>query len=265
MSADPRDPFSLAGRVALVTGSTRGIGLAVARQLAARGAAVVISSRKADACAAVAAELSTSGARALAVAAHAAKENDIRALIGKTIETFGRLDVVVANAGINPTFDPLAELSEDSLGKVIETNLMGPLRLARHAMPHLAVQGGAFVVVSSVNARFAAAGAGAYSLSKAALEQMVRQLALEWGGKNVRVNAVAPGTVRTDMIRALVDRPGFMDSIMSSTPLRRIAEAEDIASVVAFFASEAARHVTGQSLVVDGGQTITRGAASDQN
>jgi NAD(P)-dependent dehydrogenase (short-subunit alcohol dehydrogenase family) len=164
----------------------------------------------------------------------------------------------VANAGTNPVFDALSDLPETSWARILETNLAGPWRLARFALPHIAAGGGgAMVLVSSVNAKFGMAGSGAYGISKAALEQMTRQLAVEWGGRNVRVNAVAPGTVRTDMVRALVERPGFVDGILRATPLRRIGEPEDVAAAILFLA--AARHVTGQVLTVDGGQTIARG------
>jgi NAD(P)-dependent dehydrogenase (short-subunit alcohol dehydrogenase family) len=254
------DAFGLTGKVAIITGSTRGIGYASAQAFAAHGARVVISSRKPEACEAVRRAFAADGYEVLAVPAHAAREQEVARLVDRTMEHFGRLDVVVANAGTNPVFDPLTELAEESWGRILETNLSGPLRLARHALPHIAAGGGgAMVLVSSVNAKFGMAGSGAYGISKAALEQMTRQLAVEWGGRSVRVNAVAPGTVRTDMVRALAERPGFMDKIVQGTPLRRIAEPEDVAAAILFMASHAARHITGQVLTVDGGQTITRG------
>jgi NAD(P)-dependent dehydrogenase (short-subunit alcohol dehydrogenase family) len=247
-----------AGKVAIITGSTRGIGLATARLLAVSGGRVVISSRKPEACAAVAAEFAAAGYQALAVPAHAGREDDVAKLVDRAVTHFGRLDVVVANAGTNPVFDPLTDLPETSWARIMETNLSGPWRLARHALPHIADGGGgAMVLVSSVNARFGIAGSGAYGISKAALEQMTRQLAVEWGPRNVRINAVAPGTVRTDMVRALVERPGFLDGVLRATPLRRIAEPDDVAAAILFLAG--ARHVTGQVLTVDGGQTINRG------
>jgi NAD(P)-dependent dehydrogenase (short-subunit alcohol dehydrogenase family) len=247
-------------KVVIITGSTRGIGLATARLIARRGGKVVLSSRKAEACERVQAEFAAEGLTSIAIPGHAAVEQDIVRIVDGALAAFGRIDAVVANAGINPAFDPLTDLSEESWSKVMDTNVGGPLRLARHALPHVAESGGgAMVIVSSVNARVGVAGSGAYGISKAAIEQMVRQLAVEWGGSGIRVNAVAPGTTRTDMIRALVQKTAFMDSVLHSTPLGRIAEPEDIAETIAFFASDAARHVTGQTLVVDGGQTITRG------
>ena len=255
------NPFSLAGKVAVITGSSRGIGRAAAEIMAAQGASVVISSRKADACEAVVAQLAAAGHQALAVPAHAAREADVERLIAATLARFGRIDILVANAGINPSFDPLTELPEDSFNKIMEMNVSGPLRLARHGLPVLAKQGGSMVMTSSVNAVVGMKGSGAYGPSKAAVESMVRQLAVEWGEKGVRVNAVSPGTVRTDMIRALTERPGFIDTIRAGTPLQRIAEPEDVGAVIAFLASDGARHMTGQVLTVDGGGVIMRGLA----
>ncbi|GGD80767.1 SDR family NAD(P)-dependent oxidoreductase [Croceicoccus mobilis] len=250
--------LDFSGKAALVTGSTRGIGLACAQLLARRGARVAISSRKADVCEQVAANLRSEGCDAVAIPAHAARDDDLARLVSGTVEAFGTLDIAVACAGINPSFDPLTDLSEASWAKVLDTNLSGPLRLARHALPAMG-PGGAMVAVSSVNAGFAMPGSGAYGISKAALEQMVRQLAVEWGPHGIRVNAVSPGTTDTDMIRALKQRPGFIDRITADTPLGRIADSADIAHAIAFFASDHAAHVTGQVLVVDGGQTIMRG------
>ena len=255
--------FSLAGKVALVTGSTRGIGLATARMLAAQGAAIIISSRKAAACAAVAAELCDAGVDAIGIAAHAAHAADLTRLVAAALERYARIDILVCNAGINPSFDLLTDLAEDSWAKILDTNVSGPLRLARLVLPHMAAAGGgAMVTVSSVNARVALPGSGAYGVSKAALEQMTRQLAVEWGARGIRVNAVAPGTVRTDMIRALLDKPGYIETIQKSTPTGRIGEADDVAAAVTFLVSDEARHITGQILTVDGGQTITRGASA---
>lgn len=246
------------GKTALVTGSTRGIGLACARALARRGARVVITSRKAEACEQVAAAFRSEGLEALPHAAHAAHDEDLQGLVGTTIDAFGTLDVVVANAGLNPTFAPLTELDEASWGKVLDGNLSSTWRLARHCLPSMR-SGGAFVAISSVTARFGMPGSSAYGIAKAAIEQLVRQLAVEWGPRDIRINAVSPGTIATDMIRALTDRPSFIDDIVAHTPLGRIGEAEDVAGVVAFLASPMARHVTGQIVVVDGGQTIMRG------
>jgi len=151
-------------------------------------------------------------------------------------------------------------VAEESWARIMETNVSGPLRLARYALPQIAAAGGgAMVMVSSVNARFGFLGSGPYGVSKAALEQMTRQLAVEWGPKGITVNAVAPGTVRTDMVRSLIERPGFMDAVLRSTPLGRIAEPEDVGAAIVFLLCGAGRHVTGQILTIDGGQSIRRG------
>lgn len=247
-----------AGKAAIVTGGTRGIGLATVEYLARRGAHVVFSSRKAEACHAVERRLRDEGLDCLAVPGHSACDADVARLVDACVGAFGGLDVAVANAAINPVFDPAIAVDDALWAKVMDTNVAGPLRLARHAMPQLKARSGAIVVVSSVNARVGMAGSGAYGVSKAALEQLVRLLAVECGPDGVRVNGVAPGTTATDMIRSLRDVPGFIETICNATPLRRIAEPEDVAAAIAFMASDAARHVTGQTLVVDGGQTITR-------
>lgn len=252
--------FELADKVALVTGGSRGIGLAAALALGRSGATVMILSRKEENCRQAVQILQDAGVQASYSLGHAAKEGDIASAVGAALERCGRLDVLVANAGINPSFDPLTDLAEDVWEKILNTNLGGPLRLARLGLKHLP-SGGAMVLVSSVNASVGFKGAGAYGISKAGIEAMTRQLAVEWAERGIRVNAVQPGTTRTDMVRRLVEREDFMADLKRTTPLRRIAEPEDIGNVIAFLASTAARHMTGQVLTVDGGQSILRGPA----
>lgn len=251
--------ISFAGKVAIVTGGTRGIGFATAAMLGSCGARVVVSSRKEVACSAALERLHELQIDAMALAAHAGNAQDCKRLVAATIERFGRLDVVIANAGVNPVFDHLINVSDEAWTKVLDTNVRGPVHLAREAFEHLAQTQGAMVLLSSINARLGIAGAGGYGLSKAALEQMARQLAVEWGPRGIRVNAVAPGTTRTDMIRALTARAGFIESVEAASPLHRIGEPEDVAAAIVFLASSAARHITGQVLTVDGGETIARG------
>lgn len=251
--------ISFAGKVAIVTGGTRGIGFATAALLGTSGAQVVVSSRKEAACSAAVERLREMQIDAFALAAHAGNASDCKRLVDATMSRFGRLDVVIANAGANPVFDPLIDVSDEAWSKVLDTNVRGPVHLARAAFADLEQSKGSMVLVSSINARLGLAGAGCYGVSKAALEQLTRQLAVEWGRAGIRVNAVAPGTTRTDMIRALAARPGFIEKVSAAAPLHRIGEAEDVAAAIVFLASSAARHITGQVLTVDGGETIARG------
>ena len=178
------DNFSFGGKVAIVTGSTRGIGLATAQLFAARGATVVISSRKAEAGEAVCAQIIATGGQAIAIPAHAGRAEDCRRLVEETQSRLGRLDIAIANAAVNPVFAPVSDLPEESWSKVLETNLSGPWHFARFALPAIARQGsGAMVFVSSVNGKFGVPNSGAYGISKAAVEQLTRQLAVEWGPK----------------------------------------------------------------------------------
>ena len=249
--------FSLTNKVALITGSTRGIGLATARLMAQAGAKVVISSRKAEACETVRAQFFADGFDCIAVPCHIGKAEDRQHLVDETMKAYGRIDVLVVNAAINPVFAPLHETEPDTWSKVLDTNVTGAWDFGRLACPIMAVQGGgAVVMLSSIASEVASPNSGAYAVSKAALNHLVRQYALEWGPKNIRVNAVSPGTTRTDMIRALVANTDALQAAIRNTALRRIGEPEDVAAVVLFMASDAARHVTGEVLVVDGGQKL---------
>lgn len=257
--SDRIDPFSFDGKVVLITGATRGIGAAAAWAFARRGARIALSSRKADACAAMEQALRAEGHEAVAVPGHAARDEDVAALVAAALAAFGRIDVAVANAGVNPVFGPVTALGEDVWAKTIDTNLSGPWRLARHALPEIARGGGgAMVFVSSVNGAFGVPNSAAYGTSKAALNHLARQLAVEWGSKGIRINAVAPGTTRTDMVRALTAEPEWVEALLARTPMARIGEPEDVAAAIVFMASEGARHITGQLLTVDGGDTIQR-------
>jgi NAD(P)-dependent dehydrogenase (short-subunit alcohol dehydrogenase family) len=253
--------FRLDGKVAVITGSTRGIGLAAARLMGMAGARLVISSRKPEACESVRAELAAAGFDVIAVPCHVGRDADRRRLIDETMRVYGQIDVLIANAAVNPVVATLQDLGEDVWEKVLETNLTSPWRLAQMALPLMADRpaGGSLILVSSIASLVGVPKSGAYAISKAAENHLARQLAVEWGPRNVRINVVAPGTTRTDMIRSRIAEPGALERDAASTALRRIAEPTDVAAPILFLASAAARHITGQVLVVDGGQTLGGG------
>lgn len=249
--------FDLKDRVAIVTGSTRGIGRAIAEFYARAGAKVVISSRKAEACEQVAAEMAAAGHDVIAVPCHIGKKEDLQNLVDRTLEKWGKLDILVCNAATNPVYGPMSELSDDAWDKIMETNVRGTFWLCNMALPHIAAAGGGSVILlSSIAALRANTVIGAYGISKAAEIGLTRNLAAEWGPKKIRVNAIAPGLVKTDFAKALWEDPVRLKRAEESTPVRRIGEPEDIAGVALFLASDASAYVTGHVLVADGGETI---------
>ena len=252
--------FGLDNKVALITGSSRGIGLATAKLMAQHGAKVVISSRKAEACEKVRHQFTTAGLQAISIPCHIGSAEDRQRLVEETLKAYGRIDILVINAAINPVFAPLHETADETWQKVMDTNLTGSLHLAKLTLPQMSTHGGgAVVMVSSIASQLASPNGGAYAISKAAINHLARQLAVEWGSKNIRVNVVSPGTTRTDMIRMLVSNQKLLDDAIKQTALKRLGEPEDIAAAILFLASDAARHITGHVLVVDGGQTLSIG------
>jgi len=250
-------PFDLSGRVALVTGSTRGIGRAIAEEMARAGAAVVLCSRKAQACEAVQAELAQAGHRVLARPCNVAVREELAALVDFARARFGHVDIVVANAAANPYYGPLAAIADEAFDKVWHNNVKSVLWLANLTLPTMAERGGgAFIVVGSIAGLLGNAHIGAYGVSKAAVHQLVRNLAVEWGPRNVRVNAIAPGLVRTDFARALWEDEAKRREREAATPLRRLGEPADIGPIAVFLASRAAAFVTGQVIVADGGVSV---------
>lgn len=258
--SDPQTLLRLDGKVAVITGSTRGIGLATARMLGAAGASIVVSSRKPEACAAVRDELEGQGIKAVAIPCHVGSKDDRIRLAQEAVAAFGRVDILVPNAAVNPAFSTMQDLSEEAWDKVFEVNLKATWRLGQLLLPEIAKQGGgAMVLLSSIGSLVASPRSGAYSVAKAAINHLARQLAHEWGPRGIRVNAIAPGVTRTDMIRAALADEKAHEAAIQRTPLRRLGEPEDIAATVLFLVSEAGRHMTGQTLVVDGGSTLTAG------
>jgi NAD(P)-dependent dehydrogenase (short-subunit alcohol dehydrogenase family) len=252
--------FDLTGKVAIVTGSTKGIGRAIAEALARAGASVIISSRKADRCEEVAAAIRSEGLSAAAIPCHIGKREDVERLVSETKGEFGRIDVLVCNAAVNPYYGPLAGLTDDAFTKVIDSNVRSNLWLANLVLPEMAERkGGSLIIVSSIGGLKGSLNLGIYAISKAADFQLARNLAVEWGPHNIRVNCIAPGLVRTDFARALWENPEMLAKAESSTPLRRIGEPEDIAGAAVFLASPAGRWITGQVIVIDGGVTIGGG------
>jgi NAD(P)-dependent dehydrogenase (short-subunit alcohol dehydrogenase family) len=252
--------FDLAGRVAVVTGSSRGIGKAIAERLAEHGARVVVSSRKEDACGAVADAINAErgpGA-AIAVAANISSKSDLQRLVDETLRQFGRIDVLVCNAASNPYYGPMGGISDEQFRKVLENNVLANHWLIQMAAPGMIERkDGSIIIVSSVAGLKGSETLGAYAVSKAADLQLARNLADEWGPHNVRVNCIAPGLVRTDFARALWENPSILRTVNASTPLRRIGEPDEIAGAAVFLASAAGSFVTGQTIVVDGGATMS--------
>jgi len=250
--------FDLTGKVAIVTGSTRGIGRAIAEAFCEAGAKVVISSRKPEACEAVAEEMKAKGHDVIAVPCHVGRVEQLQALVDTTLQTWGRIDVLVCNAATNPVYGPMHEVSEDAFDKVMSTNLKSVFLLCNMVVPGMAERGGGSVIlISSIAGIRGNPVIGVYGISKAAEAGLARNLAVEWGPKGVRANAIAPGLIATDFAKALTDDPVRKQRAEQQTPLRRIGDPRDIAGVALFLATDASAYVTGQTIVADGGETIS--------
>lgn len=254
--------FDLSGKTAIITGSSRGIGRAIAEAFVEAGARVVISSRKQDACDQVAAEINEAagGTRAIAIAASISDKAGLQHLVDRTREELGQIDVLVCNAATNPYYGPMSGISDEQFRKIFDNNVLSNHWLVTMIAPEMIKRReGAIIIVSSVGGLIASDTIGAYNISKAADFQLVRNLALELGRQNVRVNAIAPGVIRTDFARALWEDPKAEAALQEAVPLSRIGEPEDIAGTALFLASNAGRYVNGQKIVVDGGMTIRAG------
>jgi NAD(P)-dependent dehydrogenase (short-subunit alcohol dehydrogenase family) len=249
--------FDLDGKVALVTGSTRGIGLAIAREFAAHGARVVVSSRKSDVCERVRDEIVAAGGDAFSFACNVGHKDQLKGLVDATLERYGGIDVLVCNAATNPYMGPLAEISDEAFDKIMGTNVRSNLWLCNMVIPQMSERGGgAVILLSSIAGLKGTRQLGAYAISKAADSQLARNLAVEWGSRNVRVNCIAPGIVRTDFAKALYDNPAVHKAAVAHYPLGRLGEVDDVSGAAVFLASRAGAFVTGQTIVVDGGTTI---------
>jgi NAD(P)-dependent dehydrogenase (short-subunit alcohol dehydrogenase family) len=251
--------FDLTGKVAIVTGSSRGIGRAIAEALAAHGARVVISSRKEAACreAADAINATYGDERAIVAPANISSKEELQAMVDKARAQWGRIDVLVCNAASNPYYGPMAGISDEQFRKILDNNILSNHWLVQMVAPEMIERNeGSIIIVSSIGGLKASPVIGAYNISKAADFQLARNLAAEFGPHQVRVNCIAPGLIRTDFARALWENPKTLKLVTDLTPMKRIGEPDEIAGAAVFLASPASTFMTGQAIVVDGGSTI---------
>lgn len=252
----PNTPFDLSGKVAVVTGSSRGIGRASAELLAKMGAKVVVSSRKADACEEVAKGIRDGGGDALVIPCNISRRNEVEGLIDGATKHYGKVDILVCNAAVNPYYGPLLDITDEAFDKIMGSNVKSNVWLCARAIPQMAERGnGSVVIISSIGGLRGSTVIGAYGISKAADFALCRSLAGEWGPKGVRVNCIAPGLVKTDFARALWEDEALLKRRTATTPLHRIGEPHEIAGAVAYLGSDASTFMTGQTIVIDGGVT----------
>jgi NAD(P)-dependent dehydrogenase (short-subunit alcohol dehydrogenase family) len=251
--------FDLSGKVAIITGSSRGIGRAIAEAMADQGAKVVISSRKAEACAEAADAINGKhgAGTAIVVPANISSKEALQHLVDETRRQLGRIDILVCNAASNPYYGPMAGISDDQFRKILENNVIANHWLIQMAAPEMIERKeGSIIIISSIGGMTGSTMIGAYNVSKAADFQLARNLAAEFGPNGVRVNCIAPGLVRTDFARALWESPDTLRAVTKHTPMQRIGEPHEIAGAAVFLASPASTFMTGQTIVVDGGSTV---------
>jgi len=251
--------FDLSGKVALVTGSTKGIGEAIVHRLAEHGAKVVVSSRKADACDKVAADINKAQGKEVAVPipCNINYKEQLQQLVAGTRQKWGRIDILICNAALNPYFGPQMEIPDEAFDKIMGANVRSNHWLCQLVLPEMVERkDGSIIIVSSVGGLRGSPVLGAYCISKAADFQLARNIAVEYGPKNIRANCIAPGLIKTDFAKALWDNPEILKRSTSGAPLRRIGDPDEIAGAAVFLASKAGAFMTGQAIVIDGGATI---------
>jgi NAD(P)-dependent dehydrogenase (short-subunit alcohol dehydrogenase family) len=249
--------FDLTGKVAVVTGSSKGIGKSIAMHLALSGAKVVVSSRKAPACEEAAAEIRAAGGHATVIPCNISDKAQVERLIAETRKQLGPVDVMVCNAASNPYYGPNEKLPDDTFMKVMHNNILSNMWLVNLCLPDMrAKKDGSIIIVSSIGGVRGSPVIGAYCISKAADMQLARNLALEYGPDNIRVNTIAPGLVKTNFAKALWDDPKYLEKRLATAPLRRIGEPDDIAGLAVLLAGKAGAFITGQTLIADAGVTI---------
>ncbi|MBL8269580.1 SDR family NAD(P)-dependent oxidoreductase [Steroidobacter sp.] len=252
--------FDLTGKVAVVTGSSRGIGRAIAERMAEHGAKVVVSSRKLDACEEVVKAIKDKGGEAIALACNISRKEDLQKLVDDTVSHWGGIDVLVCNAAVNPYYGPSINMPDDAYDKVMNNNVRSNFWLCNMALPQMAQRGGgSVIIISSIAGLLGSTTLGVYGLSKAADMALARNLCAEWGPKNIRANCIAPGLVRTDFAKALWDDPKIYEQTVKVYPLRRIGEPDEIAGAAVFLAGPSGSFMTGQTMVIDGGGVVGRG------
>ncbi|MHB0773000.1 SDR family NAD(P)-dependent oxidoreductase [Bradyrhizobium sp. 1.29L] len=251
--------FDMTGKVAVITGSSRGHGRAISERMAELGAKVVISSRKKQACDEVANAINARAGKrvALSIAGNISVKEDLKNLVEETNRSFGKIDALVCNAASNPYYGPQAEISDGQFRKILDNNIVASTRLINLVVPQMIErEDGSIIMISSICGFVGSTVLGAYAISKAADMQLARNLACEYGQHNIRVNCIAPGLIRTDFARALWDNPEQLKAFTERTPLLRIGEPDEIAGAAVFLASKAGSFITGQTIVIDGGATI---------
>ena len=248
--------FDLTGKVAIVTGASRGIGAAIALALAGAGAHVVLASRKQEGLDAVAAEIVANGGQALALAAHTGDQTAVARLVAQTVDACGGVDILVNNAATNPHFGPILTADESLWDKTLDVNVKGYFRMAQACAPHMAARGGKIINMASVAGLAPQPGMGVYSVTKAAVIMLTEVLAAELAPQNIQVNAIAPGFVKTKFSAAIWSNPALNDATLAAIPQQRMAAPEELTGTVLYLASAASSFTTGTTLVVDGGQMV---------